>query len=1181
VLAHQQAFTNSTTAAILQTVYRNTGRGFKAGGLQIPADVAISRNLQWWPQYPGAPGQQTSSPGAEWPRVGAPDRARFVDLDNDGLVDIVVAGDCNRQTATGPLNCVPARWYRNTGDIPDRLTKVSSTTGAWTEVTYDSPKSNIMQLPADGLRPAASARIVKTIRSAAGPVPTPAGYDPFPVEEIRLSYENYVKDLVESEAVGFEKVKADFINEFNGTARETVRVTQTFDVRPQISGITLRHPLRGALVSTVTESGGWTATDLEEHYVEILGDGVRIRPLREIHLDRSASGTFGWSARETTQFAPHGFPATSVTGPWNGGSIFGRSRTTVLTYEHRTAPWQLGLATRETLVGYSEDIQGTPNASATLSDIQTSYDALGRVQSSTRLNIRGGTCAGPNDDSTTFEYFSNGLIQAVHELAVHDPDTGATHTRDVTTTYQALNLYPASVTVRAGKLVGGAFTPAQTTLTTTFVTDHRTGQHTKIQPPSGASTNATYDTRGRETGRFFNSGGTVYQLVSSAYVDQFPLRRTDTLTTDAGKAYTQEAVSDADGNVLSVVRGVSGCTQCSRTVKARYDAFGRAVETYHPKFVGSINAGPAPDPSGVKDVATFDGFDRVTQKTDAAGSTYYFVYDALESFEINPRGFLTKRTFDEFGDIVKLTRNEVGAASERSVHTFVRDGRGETLKVIDDDGSVRRFERDGGGRLLKLTLPTAAGATPSVFSMCHDVDDKLVQLRSPEGREIEVVHDELGRTLATRGSDANGLFVETTHTYDDPNVANGLGRLRSRTDESGQYFYQWDTFGFPSFQSYAPSTRAKAGATNVAASYGATYGYTRTGSLKSVTFSGLPQAAALAYTLDAFARPTTVTSRIGTYAPALVAADLVYDAAGRVTNARYGNNHTASWTFDPESERLERIAYRSGSNTLYTAVNYYYDDNSNIIGEERERSGVAGVWRRKNHSFDALDRLSFSSWETATGRTIEGYTYNSSGNLTQAGFQAYTYGSPASSQAASRVEDSSTGSTRTLAYDDDGYLTSDSTTNANGSRSDRSFAFDPMGCMRSIARVDRASTGEVTSTASSDYTCGLGGRVIARATTLPTGAKSRRIDFAGIAEIRPDENIFMMRIPVGGTVAFEDGRSLSTGFGDVSSTYLVSDVRGSIIAASSWDSAAGAPSREAEFDAWAEGSPGLFIAQYT
>ena len=172
------------------------------------------------------------------------------------------------------------------------------------------------------------------------------------------------------------------------------------------------------------------------------------------------------------------------------------------------------------------------------------------------------------------------------------------------------------------------------------------------------------------------------------------------------------------------------------------------------------------------------------------------------------------------------------------------------------------------------------------------------------------------------------------------------------------------------------------------------------------------------------------------------------------------------------------------------------------------------------------------------------------------------------SQAVSLLENAATAGRRSLAYDADGCLASDRETRGDGSTSSRTLAFDPTGCMRSITREDLSAAATTTS-AASEYTCGLDGRVVACATVKPDGSRSRRIDFAGLAEIRPDEGIFMLRVSLSGTVSVEDARSLATGDRvEALSGYLISDARGSVLATTGFSSAAPDFTREAEYDAW-------------
>ena len=93
--------------------------------------------------------------------------------------------------------------------------------------------------------------------------------------------------------------------------------------------------------------------------------------------------------------------------------------------------------------------------------------------------------------------------------------------------------------------------------------------------------------------------------------------------------------------------------------------------------------------------------------------------------------------------------------------------------------------------------------------------------------------------------------------------------------------------------------------------------------------------------------------------------------------------------------------------------------------------------------------------------------------------------------------------------------------------------------------------------------------MVARSTTKADGTPSRRIDFAGLAEIRPDDGVFMLRVPLQGSVAAEDARSLTTGARVRGlSSYVMSDARGSVLATTYLNVFPATFAREAEYDAW-------------
>src|SRR5690554_3079452 len=122
---------------------------------------------------------------------------------------------------------------------------------------------------------------------------------------------------------------------------------------------------------------------------------------------------------------------------------------------------------------------------------------------------------------------------------------------------------------------------------------------------------------------------------------------------------------------------------------------------------------------------------------------------------------------------------------------------------------------------------------------------------------------------------------------------------------------------------------------------------------------------------------------------------------------------------------------------------------------------------------------------------------------------------------------------------------------------------------REIWEVSRMGTRTVTDKTTC-HVCGEGGRRVLRATTDNlTGQTQRVIDFAGLAEIRPDDGIMLWRVPVNGAVTVEEARSLATGERDEDqSGYIHTDLRGSTLAKTGWDAQMSLPFEEAEYDSW-------------
>ncbi|MFU8804078.1 MAG: RHS repeat-associated core domain-containing protein [Bradymonadaceae bacterium] len=207
----------------------------------------------------------------------------------------------------------------------------------------------------------------------------------------------------------------------------------------------------------------------------------------------------------------------------------------------------------------------------------------------------------------------------------------------------------------------------------------------------------------------------------------------------------------------------------------------------------------------------------------------------------------------------------------------------------------------------------------------------------------------------------------------------------------------------------------------------------------------------------------------------------------------------------------------------------------------------------------------------------ENYEYSPSGNIAWAGDVIYSYERLDNAQAATFLEGPDF--ERDLVYDDAGGLVSDLKVewdeNDAETWTDRQLIYDAAGCLNQVKSV--VETGDddpvTLQDATTSFVCGQGGRRALRKTTDHlTGKTQRVIDFAGLAEIRPDDGpdgILLLRLPAGGTTVVEEARSLINGARVYEeSGYVHSDVRSSILAKTDYEGAALLMTHAAEYDAW-------------
>lgn len=1126
-------------SVFVQKIFLNTGRGYRAAPeLSLPSDLALSVYM--------SPGVLVGDPEKlpDGPPLW-PDAGRIVDVDGDGLVDIVQMGYC--RTVGIPPNVVeqcPAkgRWRKNLGTMPDLLIGEGASTGAETRVSY-----SLGDDPRYVTGPGTQGRIVATITHTAQPSPATPGL-PAPAKSVAiLHYSNFVRDVESPDAIGFETVSATTDSYVGGDFDASFTTTSTFDVRERVTGVDGtplpdRYPLRGMEVRSESTDGSSTVTTTTFASARARGASTVI----ESNGSRTRT-CVGGECRETEERVlsrdAEGFVTEQVSGPSDGANVVPSRTTTrsLIAYEHRTdGRWQLGLPTRVETRGVTEQ-SGVEHIDASLSVRERTFGARGEVATETTPATSASGCVDPGASTTSYTVDDFGLV-------VGEQSPSGLH---VSRTFDAHHLYATTTSSTVTRYVGGE-ARGTTTLTSHSESDLRTGAQTAYTDPNGHTWRNRFDSRGRAIEQDAPGG---QRIRTFTYSDVWPASATTRTVTGSGaNDYTlQIRYFDGDGQVLSVVEG-RGTAEVPWVRKdfARYDGFGRRIETYEPKFLGAASLATY-DANDRRTSTAYDGFDRVTRVVRANGALTTFAYTASTTLETNPRGMRTLREVDDDGQVVRVQRADA-AGNVVSEHRLFRDGLGQIVRVVDGDGLERHLDRDEAGRLVRYDLPHAPGAAIGATLICHDVAGRPTRVESPGGRVVQALRDEAGRTVSLSGTDAGGRTVSRTTDYDDGTFGkNALGRVSRTHDAAGERTYTYDAYSRPATVEQRPSAEIAAGFGNVASVYTTTFEYAPLGGLRSFRLAGLPKPIEVRYEADAAGRTKRLTS-----GGRMLVDGVVRDAEDRIVGAAFGNGATLSRAYDAGTGNLLASRHAAADGTTIEGLAYGYDAVDNVVLESRTQGNE--LVSQKSHTFDALDRLVGTELSIRGVSTNQTYAYSPGGNLVGARGLAYGYDLPQHAQAVTRLEQVGVAA-RALTYGPDGEVTTDDLTDlVTGELTHRALDTDPLGCLSQVTDGTRTT---------SLYCDGSGATVARRTTDEATQGVEAVIDLGGVGELRPHEGVFLMRVPLAKTTTAEEVYSLTTGDLDTTrSGYVVTDVRGSVLSRLEYAGPGRVTTHETEYDAW-------------
>ncbi|MFO0983279.1 MAG: RHS repeat-associated core domain-containing protein [Planctomycetota bacterium] len=1151
----------SATGERVSRVFLNTGRGFaETTRYQFPQIFALAVE----------PDEGFDNPHSRT----LSDMGRFVDLDDDGLQDLIIPGLV--QGGPGHLVSAAAALASQRGVVPDLLVKMESSAGSWTAIDYVASTSAAGRAIVTSDVLPGGHMVVQRVRSSAGPEPAAVaqGAHNFAVQTMTLAFRNYVRDMATSESIGFEEVKAQFQNalppgiaaEADGTPPSVISEKRIFDVRPTLDGITVRHPLRSLLRETVVESGTDRVHTRQDQAVTPLGESAaRIRPLGALTgtclLGPGSAEACRWTQTQVLDFDALGNPTTELRGFSDGTSVTDDQHRVRVerTFENRTQPfWIVGLKSEEKLIGYREDVQGQSDPAALLSDHTWVHDEKGLLLEQHRLRITPAEDASrlqvPEDEVLTYRYNTFGLPTLMQNNA-QEPDS-----LQMTLEYQDPFLYPSRREVDVTQFREGR-PRSRVPLAELYRTDLRTGRVEKLTDFQGKIWKNAWDSKGRIL-KQQSPGG---PLEAHAYHDHYPRKIRSQIRTGGQAKFRRVQYVDAEGHELAVLESADDGPTIRRTWRV-FDAFGREVKTYRPAFVTGLDD-RTPGTQEPRTVTTFDGMDRTLAVRFPDGRVIRHSYEPFLEIETDAKGNITRRELDCRGGLIALTRQD-SSGQTVAHYDYVRDGEGHIVRIVDADGSVHRLERDRGGRIVRADLPHAPTSGGAIFEMRYDLNDELVEMRTPMGRLVTIARDEVGRAVQYVASGADGPVVHLLE-YDAPESL-AMGRLARMRDASGVHVYGYDELGHRTSIAYAPAPELRLPA--LAPRYVLESRIGPADHLFQLTLkavNGHDEETVLGRygcSRDGLGRLTSVTDETGASGSA-VGTSVKLDAEDRLSEITFANGIVSSFTYDAPSDRLQQISYRQGTADI-TRLDYQYDPNGNPEHEVVSLAGQAS--RDKQYGYDALDRLSSATISAAGASQSATYGYSPAGNLLSAAGESYVYDDPRFAQAVTRFLSTEV-ETRTIAYNDDGRVITDQHTPAGANvQFRREIRYDSMGIAQQMA-ARRTESGTVTADAAlTFFTDHTGRRIVRRTSDRLAQTVEHVIAIEDVAEILPERGIVRFELRAQGVAFLEDARSLQNGTRVPDrSFYLHTDLRGSVVALSPFASG-GQIAQAADYEPWGD-----------
>ena len=527
--------------------------------------------------------------------------------------------------------------------------------------------------------------------------------------------------------------------------------------------------------------------------------------------------------------------------------------------------------------------------------------------------------------------------------------TKATNSKGYATTTEydsTLHSYPTKITNSKGHTLNNEY-------------DYQTGQVTKSTDSNSQATEYRYDSLGRLTSAIGPKDSESLPGISYEYnLSSQPIKVTKKVKSDySGNYLATYQFSDGLGRMIETKSPAQDESYQVVSGIVTYDSKGQVNKQYLPYLVSNDSSFSSPSYSGYYFSFDYDPVGRLTQNTNPDGSYSSTSYSDWTTTKTDENGNYHTYYNDAYG---RLTKVEEHNDSQVYTTTYTYDIQGNLTKVKDAKGNTSSIYYDSLGRKVKMDDPDMG-----VWSYEYDDLGNLTKQTDAKEQVLEFEYDELNRLTKKKVTSPESKTL-VSYTYDDSSKENYKGRLSKISDQSGSTEFWYDSLG----------RETKSTKTIDSTSYSVEKEYD---TLDRLTKLKYPDSNYLEYTYSAQG-PTKVRNG---YMDKDYVKEVNYNASGQITYIKYGNDVETNYTYDEKTLRLSTLKTEGSQGTLQN-LSYEFYSNGNVKGITDSQYGS-----NQSFSYDNLNRLTSASGSYGS---ID-YSYDSIGNMLSNGSTTYSYNS--------------------------------------------------------------------------------------------------------------------------------------------------------------------------------------------